>query len=164
MEYLSLLKRKSKYTAVYNELLNLKQDNTQNIYISECAHNLSKLITSGLFKEKKQNIIYITSSIYEASRAYEIICDMVGTDFVSFFPVEEFISSELVATSEAFRLARMLTIYNVINDIPQIIVTNTEGITRQLMSKDKLLKSIINIKISDIYTRDKLIEVMNNVA
>ncbi len=158
MEYLSLLKRKSKYTAVYNELLNLKQDNTKNIYISECAHNLSKLITSGLFKEKNQNIIYITSSIYEASRAYEIICDMVGTDFVSFFPVEEFISSELVATSEAFRLARMLTIYNVINDIPQIIVTNTEGITRQLMSKDKLLKSIINIKTSDIYTRDKLIE------
>ena len=85
MEYLSLLKRKSKYTSVYNELLNIKQDNTKNIYISECAHNLSKLITSGLFKEKNQNIIYITSSIYEASRAYEILCDMIGTDFVSFF-------------------------------------------------------------------------------
>ncbi len=158
MKYLSLLKRKSKYQQVFDELLNLKLDTTKNIYISECANNLSKLFATGLFLEKNQNVIYVTSSIYEASRAYEIICDMVGTDNVSFFPVEELISSELVATSEAFRLARMLTIHNVVNNIPQIIVTNTEGITRQLMSKDKLLKSNINIKVNDIYDRDRLIE------
>lgn len=158
MNYLNLLKRKSKYTKVYNEILNLKLDKTKNIYISECAHNLSKLFSTGIFKEKQQNVIYVTSSIYEASRAYEIISEMIGTDYVSFFPVEEFISSELVATSEAFRLARMLTIYNIVNDIPQIIVTNTEGITRQLMTKEKLLESIINIKTNDIYDRDKLIE------
>ncbi len=158
MKYLSLLKRKSKYQKVFDELLNLKLDKKQNIYISECANNLSKLFATGLFLEKNENVIYVTSSIYEASRAYEIICDMAGTDNVSFFPVEELISSELVATSEAFRLARMLTIHNVVNNIPQIIVTNTEGITRQLMSKDKLLKSNINLKENVIYDRDKLIE------
>ena len=85
-------------------------------------------------------------------------CALQKTDKVSFFPVEEFISSELVATSEAFRLARMLTIYHIVNEIPQVIVTNTEGLTRQLMPKSKLKEAILRYRTNDSVKRENLIE------
>lgn len=157
MNFIEILEGKSLFNKTYQKLLELiKKPNK--IYISECANNICKLYASGIFQKTKQNIIYVTSSIYEASRAYEILCEISGTDNVSFFPVEELISSELVATSEAFRLARMMTLYNIVNNIPQIIVTNTEGITRQLMSKEKLKDATIKINTNDIYDRNLLIE------
>ena len=51
---------------------------------------------------------------------------------------EEFISSELVASSLTFRLARMLTLHNIVENNPKLIVTCTEGITKQMMSKAKI--------------------------
>lgn len=158
MKYIDLLNLKTKYSEVFHKILDEKIDETKNIYISECASNVAKLFATKYFLEKNETIIYVTSSIYEASKAYEVLLDMVGTDFVSFFPAEEFISSQMVATSEAFRLARMLTIHHIINNIPQIIVTNTEGLTRQLMSKEKLTKAIVNLKQGDIIKRDDLVE------
>ena len=52
----------------------------------------------------------------------------------------------------------MLTIYHIVNEIPQVIVTNTEGLTRQLMSKSKLKEAILSYHIDDIVKRESLIE------
>ena len=158
MKYFDLLNLKSKYTQVLQQIVAMEEQDTKNIYLSECAQNVSKLFASYYFDKKATTIIYITPSIYEASRAYEILLDMLGTDKVSFFPVEEFISSELVATSEAFGLARMLTIYHIVNEIPQVIVTNTEGLTRQLMPKSKLKEAILRYRTNDSIKREDLIE------
>ncbi len=158
MKYLDLLKLKTPYSKAYNEIIGIDSSKTTNIYLSECAINLSRMLAVGYFESKKQNLIYITQSIYEASKAYESLSDMAGSENVSFFPVEEFISSELVATSDAFRLARMLTIYNIVNDIPQIIVTNTEGLTRQLMDKDHLKQAILKYEVSSKIDRNQLVE------
>lgn len=164
MKYLDLLEKNKHIKKVFQDIFDegLQGKERKNIYLTECASNVSKLLASYLFQESitrahPQTIVYVTSSIYEASRAYETICDMVGTDNVSFFPTEEFISSELVATSEAFRLARMLTIQAILKNIPQIIVTNVEGMTRQLMSKQKLIESVLHLKRENIYSRNQLI-------
>ncbi len=158
MDYLDLLKLKGHYKDVFNQLINLDNKTKKNIYLSECASNVSKMLATFYFNQTHQNIIYVTQSIYEASKAYEVLSDMAGSMNVSFFPVEEFISSEMVATTDAFRLARMLTIANITNDIPQIIVTNTEGITRQLMDKQNLNDAILNYQVNDVITRDHLVE------
>ena len=157
MNYLDILKLKTSYKDVFEQIKDINSKETTNIYLTECASNLSKLLASYLFSKLDKPIIYITSSIYEASKAYEVICDMIGTDNVSFFPVEEFISSELVATSEAFRLARMLCLHQVLNNTPQIIVTNVEGYTRQIIEKDKLMSAVLSIKVGDIVDRDAFI-------
>lgn len=158
MKYLDILEKNKNIKGIFEEILSVPlEEENKNIYLTECASNVSKMLACYLFQEKRQTIIYVTSSIYEASRAYDIICDMIGTDNVSFFPTEEFISSELIATSEAFRLARMLTIQSILNHIPQIIVTNVEGMTRQLMSSEKLKESILHFEKGMVTSRDQLI-------
>lgn len=158
MNYLDILNLKTKYHEIFEQINKLEINQTKNIYLTECATNISRLFCVGYFLRQKKTVIYVTQSIYEASQAYEAISDMANASNVSFFPVEEFISSEIVATSDAFRLARMLTIYNIVNDIPQIIVTNTEGLTHQMMTKEELKASILSYKVNDVISRDKLVE------
>lgn len=160
MRYLDLLESKLAFTKPFQNLLFQNDKGTKNIYITECASHLSKLLAAYLFSKNKQTVVYITSSIYEASKGYEVLCDIAGTDNVSFFPAEEFISSELVATSEAFRLARMLTLHHIVQNHPQIIVTNVEGFTRQMMSKNSLQESILSYQIGSIVSRETLVQAL----
>ena len=95
MNILNFLEQKAKYMNVINSILNQKTN--QNIYIGNAACNLSRMLAALTYQKTNQNIIYVTENIYEASKAYETFCDLLDEDKVSFFPVEEFISSELVA-------------------------------------------------------------------
>ena len=151
MNILDYLKTQNKYQ---NILENLKDN--QNIYIGNIATNASKYLTSLIFQNTNQNIIYVCENIYEASKAFEILADILGTDNVSFFPVEEFVSLDLVASSSAFRLARMMTIANIVKKIPQVIVTNVEGVLKNVMSPRLLEKSVLSINKGDIYNISKL--------
>lgn len=156
MNILEFLERKNKYIDVVNDILKL-QDN-ENIYIGNAACNLSKMLAALTYLKTNQNIIYVTENIYEASKAYETFCDLLDSEKVSFFPVEEFISSELVASSLTFRLARMLTLHNIVENNPKLIVTCTEGITKQMMSKEKIKKSTITLKVGQEIQLKKLVE------
>ena len=156
MNILEFLERKNKYIDVVNDILKL-QDN-ENIYIGNAACNLSKMLAALTYLKTNKNIIYVTENIYEASKAYETFCDLLDSEKVSFFPVEEFISSELVASSLTFRLARMLTLHNIVENNPKLIVTCTEGITKQMMSKEKIKKSTITLKVGEEIQLKKLVE------
>ena len=146
MNILDYLKQLNKYKNIIDSL----KDN-QNIYIGNIASNASKYLTALTFLEKHENVIYVCENIFEASKAFEVLADILGTDNVSFFPVEEFVSLDLVASSSSFRLARMMTLANIIKNKPQVIVTNVEGVCKNIISKQLLEKSIININVGDIY-------------
>ena len=139
IEYVS---KQEKYKKVIDKLTSPLD---KSIYIGNSASNLDKILATITFLTKKQNVIYICENIYESSKAYETFCDLLSPEQVSFFPVEEFISSELVASSQTFRLARMLTLYNITEGNPRLIVTSTEGITRQMMSKKRIKESTLKL-------------------
>ena len=63
MNYLDLLKLNLSFKNTFEDINNINNTHTENIYLSECATNLSKMLASYLFNQKKQNIIYITPSI-----------------------------------------------------------------------------------------------------
>lgn len=156
MNILELLKNESKYSKIIDAFKNASIHD--NIYIGNCAVNVSKMLASLTFLEKKQFVIYVCKDTFEASKAFEEFTDLLGTDFVSFFPVEEFISTDLVASSSTFRLTRMMTLANVMKNNPQLIVTNTDGILKNIMSKDMLDLSILNYKINQIIEIEDLVE------
>ena len=131
-------------------------EESKNSYIYNAANSIQKLLTLKLFSKTKETIIVVYPNIFEASKAYEDYLELTEADQISFFPVEELVASELIASSNTYRLERIKTIFKMINNVPQIIITSVEGITRNVLNKEKLKKSILNIKVSDIYNRDKL--------
>lgn len=151
MNILNYLNKQNKYQTILKKI-----ENKQNIYIGNIASNAIKYLTSLAFENKNKSIIYVCENIYEASKSFETLVDILGTDKVSFFPVEELISLDIVASSQTFRLARMMTIANIIKKIPQVIVTNVEGVCKNVISKELLDKSIVNLKKNDIINIDAL--------
>lgn len=133
-----------------------KIEESKNSYIYNAANSIQKLLTLKLFNKIKETIIVVYPNIFEASKAYEDYLELTEADQISFFPVEELVASELIASSNTYRLERIKTIFKMINNIPQIIITSVEGITRNVLNKEKLKNSILNIKVNDIYNRDKL--------
>ena len=59
MKYFDLLNLKSKYTQVLQQIVAMEEQDTKNIYLSECAQNVSKLFASYYFDKKATTIIYI---------------------------------------------------------------------------------------------------------
>ena len=156
MNILNFLEQKAKYMNVINTILG--ENTKQNIYVGNAACNLSRMLAALTYLKSNQNIVYIAENIYEASKAYETFCDLLDEDSVSFFPQEEFISSELVASSVTFRLARMLTLHNIVENNPKLIVTCTEGVTKQMMSKEKIKASTLKLKVNQVIRLKKLVE------
>lgn len=138
----------------------LQDDNLsqfKNCYLGNVSQNIGKIIISNYFLKNKKTIIYITSTIYDVTKAYDVFLDLLGKENVSFFPGEEFVSSKLVASSNMFRLARNHTISKILNNIPQVIVTNYDGAIKNVMSKNNLLAAILKIKQNKIYDKEKLV-------
>lgn len=160
MNILDFLQTKSKYKNVINKIL--EPSSNKNIYIGNAANNLSKMLAAITFLKTNQNIVYVAENIYEASLAYEMFCDLLGQNDVSFFPVEEFISSELVASSLTFRLARMQTLYNIVENEKKLIVTCTEGITKQMMSEEKIKSSTIKLHVGQVINMKILVKELIN--
>ena len=151
MNILDYIKSIKKYNTILEYIYNNKE---QNILLSNTANNLSKLITSLIYLEKNENIIYVTSDLFEASKTFEIISELVGADFVSFFPVEDFYFTEEIASSPGFKLARMLTLYNVIQGNPKIIITNSDGALRNILKQEKIKDAFLNLKVGQIISRN----------
>lgn len=142
----------------YHNIVEAINNDTKNIQINNVSSNASKMLVASKFQKKEETIVVVYPNIYYANRAYEDYIELLGADKISFFPVEEFISSELVSSSSAFRLERMKTLINVLNKKPQIIITNIEGYLHNVMSKKKLEVSFLKIRQGDIVNKAHLID------
>lgn len=136
----------------------VNSSNHNNIYIGNSSANYSKYLAISTFLKTNKTIVYLASDIYHASLAYDTFLDVLGKEFVSFFPGEEFVSQEMVASSSMFKLARMNALSRIVEDIPTILVINTEGALKNVMSYDKIKESILNIKVGNIYKKEDLIK------
>ena len=83
------------------------------------------------YKKENKNILCVTSSIYEANKLYQILLNY--TDKVSFFPMDDFLTSEALAISPEFKFTRLDTLNKILKEERKVI-TNLMGFLRFLPS------------------------------
>ena len=105
------------------------------------------------YTEDKTSVLFVTSNLYEANAIYQIVLNY--TDNVQFFPMDEFLTSEALAISPEFLSYRLDTLNKIINN-NCIVITNLMGYLRFLPNKEYYKKSIICLKVGDIYDIKKL--------
>ena len=73
------------------------------------------------FKKENKSIVCVTSTIYEANKLYQILLNY--TDKVSFFPMDDFLTSEALAISPEFKFTNeeIELINPIVDKIPTII-------------------------------------------
>lgn len=107
------------------------------LFSLENAENILGLVDSAkalyiyekFLKEKKSSII-VTSSLYEANELFLMLQDYTTDVFL--FPMDDFLTSEALATSPELRYTRLETLQNLMKHNPVIVVTNLMGYLRYL--------------------------------
>jgi len=100
---------------------------------------------NNLLVQKRKNILVVVNSIYEANKIYSSLKSY--TDRAFLFPMDDFLTSEALASSPELKLERLETINNIISNDPLIIITNLMGYLRFLPSKNVYEKFILKLKL-----------------
>ena len=120
------------------------------------TNELIAFYVANLFKEKNTNIILVTSNLYEGNKLYNSIKNRIKD--VEMFPMDEFITSKVIAMSPEFQLGR-LNVLDKLKNKKLVIVTNLMGYLKYLPNKN--VNNEINLEIDKSINRDELINKLN---
>ena len=123
---------------VFNKLF----DDYSNNNIGGLTDELKCIYIANNFKE---NTLVVCNSLYEANKFYQTLKNYV--DNVYFFPMDDFMTSQVLAISPDFKMTRLETLNNI--DDKCIVVTNLMGYLRFLPPKDVFKKNFIKLKVND---------------
>ncbi len=113
------------------------------------TNELIAFYVESLFKKTNQNILLLTSNLYESNKLYNIIKEHL--DNVELFLMDDFITASSIAMSPEFTIGRL----NVLDHLKKdkcIIVTNLMGYLKYLPQKDSVNNIIL--KENDEINRD----------
>lgn len=135
--------------------------NFNSISLSGLTDDLSMVYVNSLFNRCNQDIIIVTSTLYEANKLYDIL--KVYNSNVFLFPMDEFLTSEALAVSPEFKLERLSFLNKSSND-KKIVITHLMGYLRYLPSKELWNDSIITLKKGMTVNRDNLVEKLLSIG
>ena len=136
-----------------------KYDN--NLTIVGLTNELAHIYVAKLFQEKKENIILLTSTLFEANGLYSGIKSLEDKTYL--FPMDDFLTSQALAISPELKTTRIETLEK-IKSQKGIIITNLMGYLKYLT--DTKVQNKLNIKLKkdmDI-NREKLIEILEELG
>lgn len=128
--------------------------------ISGLTHELNVFYVQKLCEKYDRNIIVLTSSLFEANKIYDSLVKI--HDNTLLFPMDDFLSSMIVASSPELKYKRLETLDKLKSDKKYIIVTNLMGYLKYLPSAN--IKNYIDIKQNDVIKREILAEEINKLG
>lgn len=128
--------------------------------ISGLTHELNVFYVQKLCEKYDRNIIVLTSSLFEANKIYDSLVKI--HDNTLLFPMDDFLSSMIVASSPELKYKRLETLDKLKSDKKYIIVTNLMGYLKYLPSAN--IKNYIDIKQNDVIKRYILAEEINKLG
>lgn len=128
--------------------------------ISGLTEQLNVFYLQKLKEKHNQNIIVLTSTLYEANKLFNSLSKIV--DNCLLFPMDDFLSSMIVASSPEFKYKRLETLDKLSLGNNNIVVTNLMGYLKYLPNKS-VDKSIV-INTNDNLKRSELEEKLFNLG
>jgi len=120
------------------------------------TNELIAFYVTELFKKENKNIIFVTSNLYEGNKVFNAL--NVQSDNVLMFPMDDFITSKVVAMSPEFQLGRLNALEKLKNT-KQIVVTNLMGYLKYLPNKNII--NNIKLSVNSEIKYDELINKLN---
>ena len=131
-----------------------------NIAISGLTDELNIFYVLEKYKKTKNNLLILTSNIYEANKIYDKLS--LYNDETYLFPMDDFISSVALAISPEFKMKRLEVLEKIKSGKKCIVVTDLMGYLRFLPNFNN--KELINktISVKSKINRQELIYLLEN--
>lgn len=153
LDYLNKTKKVSEFASITTK-------NTYKLFVYNSVASANIHLTYKLFKENNDTIFYICSNIYKATLAYEAFVSLAGIENVNYYVMDDFSSSEVLASSSEYKYERMYTIDALIKGKKRIVVANVASILRLINPKVDIENHIIHLKTSDNVDINRLIDIL----
>ena len=140
----------------------LSPDNINNIGLYGMTNEFFCAYISKLKKTYNKDILVLTSSLFEANTIFNSLEKYDNTTLL--FPMDEFITSESIAISPELKTIRLDTLNKLNSEKSHILICHLESYLRYLPTKKTYLNNVIKINIGNTYSRDRLINDLNNIG
>ena len=144
---------------VIEDKLNLP---SSNLNIIGFSNEVKAIYSNFCLRKQDKNIIFVTNTLFEANQLYQDILNY--TDKVLFFPMDDFLTSEILAISPELKVRRIETLIQSLNNDKYIVVTNLMGYLRFLPQRSVFNESILKILVNDELPIKKMTEFLYSLG
>ena len=130
--------------------------------VSGLNKELNSIYINEYFMNNDKGVLVVCNSLYEANDIYNRLINY--NNRVLFFPMDDFITSEITKISPEFMIERISTLNKLVFEDNYIVVTNLMGVLRYLPSSELYKSKIINLKKSDDIDRDDFISKLTDLG
>lgn len=110
----------------------------------------------------KKPICFVTYNEIQAKKLYENL--LYFTDNVVFFPKKEIVTYDYIAESKELPYQRIEALNQIKAKKNLIVVTSTEAIMQKLPSQELLYQNVINLKVGETYSLEKLKQTLSKLG
>lgn len=131
--------------------------------VTGLTKELQTIYISNYFKKAQEDVIVLTSSLYEANTFYKMIQTYI--DDCLFFPMDDFLTSVAIAVSPDLKLKRLETLEKIKQESskPHIIVTSLMGYLKFLPDKRECSNFIID-KLDRNISREIILKTLEDLG
>ena len=130
--------------------------------ISGLTDELKCIYINNYINNSKKSALVVCNSLFEANKFYKTIKNY--TEDVLFFPMDDFLTSEVLAVSPEFKITRLETLDRLKEKKNFIVVTNLMGYLRFLPESNLFYNKYINLKVGNEVDLNKLKEDLYNIG
>lgn len=128
-------------TKIIDEIL--KKDK---VSIGQTNDDFNQLLITLDFVLNDNTIFVVCPNIASAQKYYDSLLKYINEDDVLFFPADELITAEMLASSNDFLFERLVTLQSIAKENKKIVITNTNGIIKREIPKNIFVNSIVELK------------------
>ena len=140
------------------DLLRALDTDSPSVLVSGVSPAFYETLFEIIFSHSRRPLMVVMQNLYHAQRLFDQLSALMDDEVVHLFPMDEFITAEMLASSSELRTERMNTLGAIVQERAGIVITHVAGATRYLTPKEIFQRAEINLSVGDIYDPGKLKE------
>ncbi len=122
------------------------------------------LVFAAIFNKKPANYALICSNQYSAQKLYEFLLNFVPEEQLVFFPSDELLRAEALASSRELLSQRLYALGQLEKAGKKILVTHPSALLRYLPSPSRFKEETLDFRVGDSYDLPSLKEKLINIG
>ena len=114
------------------------------------------VLFAGIFRKKPANYAILCSNQYNAQRLYEFLLNFLDEKDVVFFPGDELLRAESVASSRELLSQRLFALGQLLDGQPKILVTHPSAVLRYLPNPKRFVEETFFLRVGETYDLSEL--------
>lgn len=139
-----------------NEIIN-KILKTEYINIGNTDFNLNLFLILTDYINNSNTIFVTCPNLSISQKYYDAFINYLNEEDVLFFPTDELLTSEMLASSGDFSYEKIYTMLSLLEKRKRIVITNTNGIIKKVIPKEVLLNYVFKLEKCQNVDKDELL-------